>query len=93
MSIFDQDNFLTKKPMAETKQPTKDKQEAYQAFIEHYNLSPLNNDAIMNCLFEMNEKIDRFVKRIVIAKKVRTWLDWNDIYLEVNLLDTWNQSQ
>lgn len=44
--------------MSETKQPTADKQEAYQAFIEHYNLSPLNNDAIMNCLFELNEKIN-----------------------------------
>ena len=66
MSIFDQDNFLTKKPMAETKQPTKDKQEAYQAFIEHYNLSPLNNDAIMNCLFELNEKMNG-VEALIMA--------------------------
>jgi hypothetical protein len=44
--------------MAETKQPSKDKQEAYQAFIAHYNLSPLNNDAIMNCLFEISEYLE-----------------------------------
>jgi len=91
MWLFDQDNFLTKQPMAET--PVTQDKEAFNAFVSKYNLDPLNHLAIMNCLFEMNEKIDRFVKRIVIAKKVRTWLDWNDIYLEVNLLDTWNQSQ
>lgn len=45
--------------MSETKQPTADKQEAYQAFIEHYNLSPLNNDAIMNCLFEQHQEIQK----------------------------------
>lgn len=66
MSIFDQDKFLTKKPMSETKQPTADKQEAYQAFIAHYNLSPLNNDAIMNCLFELNEKMNG-VEALIMA--------------------------
>ena len=44
--------------MSETKQPSKDKQEAYQAFIEHYNLNPSNNDAIMNCLFEISEDLE-----------------------------------
>ena len=54
--------------MSETKQPTADKQEAYQAFIAHYNLSPLNNDAIMNCLFELNEKIN--LLEMYLAKRV-----------------------
>lgn len=39
--------------MPETRQPSKDKQEAFNAFVAKYNLDPLNNDAIMNCLFEL----------------------------------------
>lgn len=42
--------------MSETPTPTKEKQEAYQAFIRHYSLDPSNNDAIMNCLFELKEE-------------------------------------
>lgn len=52
--------------MSETPRPTADKQEAYQAFIDHYNLSPLNNDAIMNCLFEQSEKIERMELKYAI---------------------------
>lgn len=44
--------------MSETKQPAEDKRGAYQSFIAHYNLSPLNNDAIMNCLFEISEDLE-----------------------------------
>jgi len=51
MWLFDQS--ITILTMPETLQPTEDKQEAYQAFIEKYSLNPSNNDAIMNCLFEL----------------------------------------
>ena len=37
---------------------SKDK-EAFNAFVAKYNLDPLNNDAIMNCLFEQDERIKR----------------------------------
>ena len=59
MWMFNQDNFLTKKPMPETPK-SKDK-EAFEAFVAKYNLDPLNNSAIMNCLFEMNEKMNNFI--------------------------------
>ena len=60
MWMFNQDNFLTKKPMPETPK-SKDK-EAFEAFVAKYNLDPLNNSAIMNCLFEMNEKMNNFIE-------------------------------
>ncbi len=60
--------------MSETKQPTADKQEAYQAFIEHYNLSPLNNDAIMNCLFEHADEIRKLKEYIYWWRTVT--IDW-----------------
>ena len=43
--------------MAET--PTPHNKEAFNAFVAKYNLDPLNNDAIMNCLFEQDERIKR----------------------------------
>lgn len=34
---------------------SKDK-EAFNAFVAKYNLDPLNNNAVMNCLFELKEE-------------------------------------
>jgi hypothetical protein len=39
--------------------PTSKNKEAFNDFIAKYNLEPLNNDAIMNCLFELNEEIQK----------------------------------
>ncbi len=47
--------------MAETPKPQD--QEAFKAFVKHYNLDPLNKEAINNCLFDI-------AKRIAIAKSV-----------------------
>ena len=46
---------------------SKDK-EAFNAFVAKYNLDPLNNNAIMNCLFELNEKLEGF--SLVVAQKI-----------------------
>lgn len=35
---------------------SKDK-EAFNAFVAKYNLDPLNNNAIMNCLFEQEQQL------------------------------------
>lgn len=50
--------------MAETPKPQDT--EAFNAFIAKYNLDPANNNAIMNCLFELNEKIEEIAKYISI---------------------------
>jgi hypothetical protein len=50
--------------MSETPRPQDT--EAFNAFVAKYNLSPLNNDAIMNCLFELNEKIEDIAKYVII---------------------------
>lgn len=42
--------------MAETPKPQN--QEAFNAFVKHYNLDPLNKDAINNCLFDIAKRID-----------------------------------
>lgn len=55
MWLFDQDNFLTKKHMAETK--TTQNKEAFEVFVAKFNLDPLNVLAINNCLFDLNERI------------------------------------
>ena len=72
MQYNDQDNFLTKKPMSETPKPQN--KEAFNAFVAKYNLDPLNNDAIMNCLFELNEKLEE-----IASSSTQTWY----------LLDKW----
>lgn len=41
--------------MAETPKPQD--QEAFKAFVKHYNLDPLNKDAINNCLFDIANHI------------------------------------
>jgi hypothetical protein len=53
--------------MSETPKP-QDK-EAFNAFVAKYNLEPANNDAIMNCLFELNEKIDAVAKHTTVYAK------------------------
>lgn len=70
--------------MSETKQPTADKQEAYQAFIEHYNLNPSNNDAIMNCLFEQNQKFEEISTMLSIIF-VKFWMDEKDVRVIMDL--------
>jgi hypothetical protein len=55
MWLFDQSFNLINMP--ET--PTSKNKEAFNDFIAKYNLEPLNNDAIMNCLFELNEEIQK----------------------------------
>lgn len=50
--------------MPETKTPQNKK--AFNAFVAKYNLDPLNVQAIMNCLFELNEKIEETAKYISI---------------------------
>ena len=75
--------------MSETPRPTADKQEAYQAFIEHYNLNPSNNDAIMNCLFEQAEEIQTLKNEFYWARmETKDWIQYfypnNDIVVGVN---------
>lgn len=41
--------------MAETPKPQD--QEAFKAFVKHYNLDPLNKEAINNCLFDIAKHI------------------------------------
>ena len=54
--------MLIIKPMAETPKPQD--AEAFNAFIAKYNLDPANNNAIMNCLFELSQDNDNAHKRI-----------------------------
>ena len=77
MWLFDQDNFLTKKPMPETPK-SKDK-EAFNAFVAKYNLDPLNNNAIMNCLFELSQENENAHKRIdQMQQVIDEWLIKNN---------------
>lgn len=69
--------------MSETPTPTKEKQEAYQAFIEHYNLNPSNNDAIMNCLFELNEENKRLSENQAKLENIVLWILKNRWELEL----------
>lgn len=48
--------------MSETPKPQDT--EAFNAFVSKYNLDPSNNDAIMNCLFELSQDNDNAQKRI-----------------------------
>jgi hypothetical protein len=52
--------------MAETR--TTDNKEAFNAFVSKYNLDPSNNHAIMNCLFELSEKMNEVGMFIPIDK-------------------------
>ena len=52
--------------MSET--PVTQDKEAFEAFKRKYNLDPANNLAIMNCLFELNEKLEGF--SLVVAQKI-----------------------
>lgn len=52
--------------MSET--PVTQDKEAFEAFKRKYNLDPANNLAIMNCLFELNEKIN--LLEMYLAKRV-----------------------
>lgn len=52
--------------MAETPKPQDT--EAFNAFVAKYNLDPANNNAIMNCLFELSEKMNEVGMFIPIDK-------------------------
>jgi hypothetical protein len=53
--------------MSET--PVTQDKEAFDAFKKKYNLNPANNLAIMNCLFELNEKMNEMSKYITVYAK------------------------
>ena len=50
--------------MSET--PVTQDKEAFEAFKKNYNLDPANNLAVMNCLFEQSEKIERMELKYAI---------------------------
>lgn len=70
--------------MAETPKPQDT--EAFNAFIAKYNLDPANNNAIMNCLFELSEKMNEVGMFIPIDKITEDWTT-----LRSNLYSKWKE--
>lgn len=70
--------------MAETR--TTDNKEAFNAFVSKYNLDPSNNHAIMNCLFELSEKMNEVGMFIPIDKITEDWTT-----LRSNLYSKWKE--
>ena len=57
---------------------SKDK-EAFNAFVAKYNLDPLNNNAIMNCSFELSQENENAHKRIdQMQQVIDEWLIKNN---------------
>lgn len=70
--------------MAETPKPQDT--EAFNAFVAKYNLDPANNLAIMNCLFELSEKMNEVGMFIPIDKITEDWTT-----LRSNLYSKWKE--